>query len=453
MKNGRVPGWVRLVLIAAHVLALVWSLRVGSWMFPDSDRYQQAASNMRNYGVLYARPFVAEPRGKDVQEFTIRPPGYPLMLMALDGVRRPVYALLAQNALSLSVLLLLLRWWAKREPGKRKQWSGALLLILSCPGQFIYANALMSEILMQSLVTVMAALALLFLATKRSLYFLGSCVALSLGLLVKPVLFPLAALAAGSGVALTWQRKRVSLAFIGLLPVLVAGGYMGWNQQRTGYFHFSSIAEINLLHYNAAGVVRQKLGPEAEDAWVAAVLREADTQPTFAARQKVISARSMATLAEQPVVYARQHLAGMGAFFLDPGRFDVSQFFQLATPANGGLLSQVRSHGVMHALRSLPLGMLAWLGLITLANVARLWLAVRGFRLLGKAPAPWRHGRWLVLGIVVYVALLTGPLGAARFMVPVWPLWLGLALVGLASLAPENDSKAQKPTVVSEDQG
>jgi hypothetical protein len=33
--------------------------------------------------------------------------------------------------------------------------------------------------------------------------------------------------------------------------------------------------------------------------------------------------------------------------------------------------------------------------------------------------------------LVAYVALLTGPLGAARFLVPVWPLWLALALRGL----------------------
>ncbi len=43
--------------------------------------------------------------------------------------------------------------------------------------------------------------------------------------------------------------------------------------QRTGYFHFSSIAEINLLHYNAAGVVRQLDGPAAEEKWVAGVLQ------------------------------------------------------------------------------------------------------------------------------------------------------------------------------------
>ena len=36
-----------------------------------------------------------------------------------------------------------------------------------------------------------------------------------------------------------------------------------------------------------------------------------------------------------------------------------------------------------------------------------------------------------MLGLVAYVALLTGPLGAARFVVPVLPLLLAAAGAGL----------------------
>jgi hypothetical protein len=72
--------------------------------------------------------------------------------------------------------------------------------------------------------------------------------------------------------------------------------------------------------------------------------------------------------------------------------------------------------------------------------------------LLGEAPSPWREGRWVVLGVILYIALLTGPLGAARFMVPVWPLVLGLALVGLQSPF-RQDSEAEKTATMGENQG
>ena len=162
-----------------------------------------------------------------------------------------------------------------------------------------------------------------------------------------------------------------------------------------------------------------------------AVLREANDQPDFATRQELIHSRATAVLKAHPVVYARQHAQGMAAMFLDPGRFDISQFLGLAPLPGGGLLTQVRAGGVLRALVRLPLGLLSVLGLVLLANVARLALAARGFLALGNG-APWlRRGRWVAVGLLFYVAFLTGPLGAARFLVPVWPLLLALALVGL----------------------
>ena len=222
------------------------------------------------------------------------------------------------------------------------------------------------------------------------------------------------------------------LLAIGLVPLLVMGAYMAWNQHRTGYFHFSSITEINLLHYNAAGVVRQMQGPAAEEAWVAQVVRLANAQDSFAARQRLIQQKAERVLLAHPWVYARQHVVGMATFFLDPGRFDVSEFLGLAPLRGGGLLAQVRANGLWHAVRQLPWALLTGLIIVGLANLARLLLAVRGFRRLGQeAAGTERAGRWIAVGLLVYLALLTGPLGAARFLMPVWPMLLGLALMGL----------------------
>ena len=206
---------------------------------------------------------------------------------------------------------------------------------------------------------------------------------------------------------------------------------MAWNQQRTGYFHFSSIAEINLLHYNAAGVVRQVEGPAAEEAWVAGVLRAANAQKDFAARQRLIQTRAKAMVLAHPWVYAQQHVLGMAAFLLDPGRFDISEFLGLAPLAGGGLLAQVRAGAWGRAIGQLPLALLAGLLVVLLANSIRLALAVRGFWQLGRGPAAWRAWRLVAVGLLAYLALLTGPLGAARFLMPAWPLLLGLALMGL----------------------
>lgn len=433
MEHGRVPGWVWMVLGLVHVLAMAWSMHSGRWHFPDSERYRQAATNLVQHGQLYARVWPADaPRGQEVQEFTIRPPGYPTILAALgSAAANPWLVLLLQNALSLLTLGTVLHWWAHWARPLPKHWFGALALILTFPAQLIYANAVMSEEFLQVLLLALTAAAVAFYQTGQLRYWMAVAGAVTLALLLKPVCCLMAVGVGVGGLVFGWRRRQPWVLVVGLLPLLVTGAYMAWNQQRTGYFHFSSITEINLLHYNAAGVVRQVQGQVAEDAWLAHILSLAKEQDSFAARQRLIQQEAEAVLWAHPWVYTRQHVQGMATFFLDPGRFDISEFLGLAPMTGGGLLAQVRAGGLWRAVGRLPLGLLTALLGILLANIARLVLAVRGFRRLGRVTMPWRAGRWVAAGVLTYLALLTGPLGAARFLMPAWPLLLGLALMGL----------------------
>ena len=455
MTNGRVPNWVWAVLVGTHLLAFGWALEQGSWDFPDSGRYLQAAGNLRVYGVLYARPWPdIPPHGQAVQEFTIRPLGYPLLVMGLTvGMTRPVILLVVQNLLSLLNIGLVLSWWSRWAQPKASQWVTAVVSVLTFPAQLIYANAVMSEMLLQAAVVAMLGAGLAFIETKRSRYFVGVAAATIAALLLKPVFYPFVIIVAALGMWQAWRVKRIDLALIGLIPLVVAGLYMGWNEQRTGYFHFSSIAEINLLHYNAAGVVRRIAGSAAEGKWVASVLSEANAQPSFKARQHVIQARAGAMLWAHPVLYAGQHVQGMVVLFLDPGRFDFSHFLQLEPSTNaGGLLAEAQKGSLLRALGRLPLGMMVVLGLVLLANITRLALAVHGFWRLKNSEPVLRYGRWGALGLLLYVALLTGPLGATRFLVPVWPLLFGLALVGLQKRRGLNSSGTNETAPVGKGQ-
>ena len=431
MKGGRVPNWVWAVLVVGHLLAMGWALNRGTWDFPDSGRYRQAAQNLRLYGEPYARPWSAKvPHSQAVQEFTIRPVGYPLAVLGL-GTQGPwpIVLLGVQNVLSLLNIGLIMVCWAQWARPKACSWLVAIAGVLTFPAQFIYANAVMSEMLLQTAVVGLVAAGGLFIENRQKRYFAAVAAFTIVALLLKPVFYPLSVGVAGVGMLLAWRYKRVGLAFIGMVPLMVVGLYMEWNAQRTGYFHFSSIAEINLLHYNAAGVVRQTQGPKAEELWVAGVLREANAQPDFATRQHLIQARAGEVLWAHPVVYTRQHLQGMVAMFLDPGRFDVNQFLGLKSPAGG--LAQVRAGNFVQAVGRMPWGLLGLLGVVLLANVARLVLAIRGFWRLGSSRPMLRYGRWIAAGLLLYVALLTGPLGAARFLEPVWPLLFALSLAGL----------------------
>jgi hypothetical protein len=134
-------------------------------------------------------------------------------------------------------------------------------------------------------------------------------------------------------------------------------------------------------------------------------------------------------------------VVGIGAFFLDPGRFDASVFF--GENQSVGLLAALRSQGLAGVARGVAQQSILLISLLTItliANALRLALALRGLLRpapLGKAgQRDWLGlaapgGRWVAAGLLLYLALLTGPLGAARFLVPGWPLLLALALRGL----------------------
>lgn len=429
------------MLVVVHGLAAAYALHTRHYLFPDSDRYLQAAQNIAQHGQLYARPWPASPpTGQAMQEFSIRPPGYPGLLLVLGA---PPVVLLLQNVLSIWSLAVVLSSWAASRPRPTRPgaWAGALGLALSFPAQLIYANALMSEMVLQAVLVLGAGLAAGFGRTGRVGYLAGLAAALVAAWLLKPVFVPFTVVFAGVAGWLAWRQRRPPLALWGALPLLLACAYMGWNWQRTGYLHFSSISTINLLHYNAAGVLRQAQGPAAEEAWVAQTLRVANAQPTFAARQGAIETAAATVLRQYPLRYAGQHLLGMGTFLLDPGRFDISVFW--GKNQSAGLLAALRSQGLAGLVRGVAQQSVLLIALLILtlaANVLRLALALRGLWRRGlpgaAAPRDWLGlatpgGRWRAAGVLLYLALLTGPLGAARFLVPGWPLLLALALRGL----------------------
>ncbi|WP_400194181.1 hypothetical protein [Hymenobacter sp. B81] len=413
------PRWFWGALVLLHLAALLFQLQQRYYLFPDSDRYLTEAENIVHHGEFYARP-PAEPRHP--QEYTMRPPGYPLWLAALGTPAGYVaWALLAQNVLSLLNLAWITRLVGRYAP---PAWGWWLLLTVTFPGQIIYANVLMSELLLQTAVVGIFASAVACWERPRARHFAALAGWATLAMFVKPVFYPFSALVLAAGLWAAWRQRRAVLAALGALPLVLALLYQGWNAQRTGYFHFSSIAEINLLRYNVRAVLRKVEGPEAADRHLDAIIARAGQQPGYAAEQRYIKAESSRLLRQHLGAYALIHAQGSVNFFLDPGRFDVVHFLGLPEPPGAGLLARFSTAGGYRAVwayvRTLPVGLIAGLLLVAAANALRLLLLLR-FLLDRLAPL---HLRVLVAGLLGYVAVLTGPLGAARFAVPVLPLLL-----------------------------
>ncbi|QHL88635.1 hypothetical protein GU926_14840 [Nibribacter ruber] len=419
VKN-RSHAWAWWALMLLHAAGFLWQLHHQAYRLTDSQQYLNVAQNLHEHGEIYSavwkQPFILE-------GFTLRPPVYPLFILLWQMVTGSIWGvLLAQAVLSLATLYTVQRLWLASAL-QRKFPVLLLVAVVLYPAQIIYANMVMSEILVQALVLGFFVVMRMYWEERQTKWVL--CVALFLiaAMLTKPLFYPFTFLFLIWGIFKAVQQKKVLLLVYAILPLVVAFGYQAYNQQRTGYFHFSSIQEINLRQYNAFGVWEKEHGYAYADSALASLEAQANKQPSFAERQKFLRNASLQVLLQSPVTYAQNHLLGMVHFFLDPGRYDLVHFFGVDGKQGPGLSSHLQTEGyagLWAYLREYNFFFLLALGTLVLANLVKLAaLVLYAFnRQVALAE------RVLLLGIILLVAGLTGPVGVSRYTVPVFPLVL-----------------------------
>jgi hypothetical protein len=419
-------GGIVLALIAVSMFC--FQLVHQHWLLSDSDEYILASENLFHNGVLYCgdleTPFRTDYLSK-------RPPLYPLLL----GLFSPIpFLLIVQHLLLALNLWLAWRIYQYLNPG-RKGLTFFALLALSF-SIFIYPNLVMTEVWLQSMLTVAAWLLLQFWEKGNHTTALLLSITIGLSVWLKPVTWPLAcALSLGIPLLYFCRNRRFRFHFKPWLIGLVAPAFVlvlgGMNFQRTGFFHISSITSINLLQYNAYYTSMRVEGEAAAERWVDEVVDEAKGFEAYAERQTFIRSEAMTRIGQYPGTYIALHLKGIAHFFLDPGRFDLYHFFgwKSARGKNTGLLAQFSSdgyRGVWTYLRQQGFLSLLLLGLSFLGKITTL---------IGLCLASWKfRRRWkmlaLLLVIPLYLALVTGPLGASRFAVPVIPILVAVGAAG-----------------------
>lgn len=416
--------WVLIPSIVLHILAGVYALTVGDWYLKDSLEYGYAADNLIEAGRLYAgsadAPFRTEYLSK-------RPPVYPLLLAGVrlltggDGLMLVIQAALGVFCLWLSCRLIL-----KIHPGFR-HWAWLTPFIVLYPAQYIYANLIMTELWLQAMLLAMTYALWCAWEKKSLLWFWVYTGLLVVGILTKPVLYVFVLPNVIIVCVYAWKWRSLGYVAAGVVPILLVLGYMEWNHQRTGYFHFSSIQNLSLLQYTTTSYLIQTEGYAAAEAIVDTLYIRAQLNPDFAAGQRTIQAGCVEILTENPGKYLVYHVKGMINFFLDPGRFDLYTFFQIESSQGGGLFDAYSSDGyagIWAYLKKQPVAILFLLLLVTLLNALKLFaLVVSVFH----RKLDWIQ-RAILLLFVVYIAGLTGVSGASRFALPVYPLMvLGVA--------------------------
>lgn len=432
--NKKTFTWILIILL--HALAFSYQLIHETPYLTDSKGYLQEAENIRTHFIFYCNS-LSEPT--DLRAFSMRPPLYPLFLAIIKSVwNSDLFVLFCQNLLSFFNFWLIFKL-LKPTQLIQNQYIYLLLAILFFPAQALYANLIMAEILLQTLLVLFFYAAIQFIRSKHFKHFALVALWLSLAILTKPVMQFFALIYLAGAIYFTFKEKQKKLLIAGILPLFVILAFSYRNYIQTGYFHFSSIKEINLLHYNMAFFLQKQHGLAYADSVEKAIETQAGLQPTFRKQQEYINQACTRILTKNLWPYLQFHLKGVVHFFLDPGRFDLYTFLNLQSQNAEGLLTIFSSKGyagVINYLRTQPILILFYLVLIFIFNAIRLVFFIRSCFLNTFSIGV----RLLCLLLVCYIAFLTGPLGASRFLVPVFPVMLYAAVSGFPNFGNKTDT-------------
>lgn len=379
------------------------------------------ADNMSATGSWYAEDWNSRML---VDYFSIRPPLYASIILFFRLFSNSIFALLIfQNIISIFTCWLIYNvaqqqgFFSKKT--QRIFWAGVLLY----PAQMIHANFVMTEIVFQLWLTSIFITLFNFVTQpsfKRSAllaFFLSLC------LLTKPVSLFLPFLVWGfMGWSVFKKKASWQLLFPQIIVLLTFQGICMQNQHATGYYHYSSIKSINQLKYNARYTLVAAKGEQHADSVVAAVMHEADAAANYGDRLTIMNDYANRIIMEYPLSFAKVYTKGVLAFFIDPGRFDMFHFFALEEKGTVGLMHEMQTKGLsalVPYIRKAPVAVLVLLVICCLWNIA-----VTAAFIYFACTCTNHALRNIVLILILYIALATGPVGVSRYRVPVFPLLL-----------------------------
>lgn len=367
---------------------------------------------------------------------TQRQPLYPLLLSL-------VYAFSVNNWIVLvlqNVLSMFNIWYLRRGLtviGYRGGYDWLLLvLLLAYPIQFIYANTISPEILLQTFTLIYLLQMVRLLQHRRWSHAALASLALIAGLFVKPVLYPFVVV--HLALVLLWAfRGRMPLLRalgLGILPLLAVLMYNYWNLQRTGKFHFSSNQAFNAIYYNYFYYSEKEGGRKAK-AFLAVEQARLDSIENYAERYDYANARGIALLKSHFVPYTAFHLKHSARYFIEPGKSEIDLFTgkltlaQLYDVGGKGFKATLKEQGIKALpgyIKNNPSLLVALVVfLFNLLRLAGVVLFLRSRRVLLPV-------RLLLAGVFCYFALTTGPIANTHYFLPISLMVIGCAVTGFA---------------------
>lgn len=419
------------IIILVHLVYFLLAWHYTRIYMGDSFEYIYEALNIKNHAFFYSgNPALPiEP-----EYMTQRQPLYPLFLMAvyLFTVNNWM-VLLLQNALSIFNVLYTRKILFRLGYNSKYDWL-LLLLVIAYPAQFINANTIAPDILLQTFTLLYFGSFVDLQQTRQAKFALWMSLWLICGMFVKPVLYPFVAVHIVILIVVTiWTKLSTkSLALAALLPICAVLLYNYWNYNRTGKFHFSSNQAFNAIYYYYPYVFRHA-GQDSAARFLQAERRAIAAAPDYKGRYEQANARGATLLKVHFGSYMFFHLTHSARILIEPGKAELDLFTgkltygKLYSKEQTGFLATWKSKGMRgmgEYFRNNPSMIVVIIVLLfNLVRLLGLYLFITN-----------RRNHWLirlfVAGFICYFAIAAGPIANTRYFLPVSLIAIGAAVLG-----------------------
>jgi hypothetical protein len=441
--NKKQIPWLLLFLVQLGFL--VFGLETKHIYTADSAEYLHQAENIFHEGSTYCGDPTIEPREPPL--YSRRPPGYgTFILLSSFFLTIPYLTLFFQCLLSVFNLYIGYRILRFIRP-EIKPTGLYLAAVLFAPSQFIYAVHYMNEIPFQTCLLLGLYYLLRFEQHDGKISELYKHHLCLIGCyLIKPVAMFLWIFSI-LHVILTKKdtKATVELSLLSTLHLLIIGGTMWYNYYRVGIAEYSSIGHKLFINYNLPALLNNLYGPEKAAYIVDSLQTEMSTE-SYPIQAAIADQFIRDEISNHPLNYFTVHVKGMLFFITDIGRWDVELMrkgrdYVEQLPS---LTKKYKSGGASAVLDYFrewnPLYLLYFaLSIISLAFVLVLFIQQLFFNRTNRSFI------YLVAGIALYFAFLTGPSGSARFRVPVYPLIVAIAAGAIADYRRKIANSEQEP--------
>ena len=409
----------------------------------DSFEYVYQALNIKNDFWFYS----GNPALPVEEEYlTIRPPLYSLFLTTVYlFIESNWVVIFLQNLLSIFNILYLRD--TIRKIGYKRRYDYILMaFVMLYPSQFINANTIAPDILLQTAVLIYFRYFILLITEKKWRHAYWMSLALVAGFLIKPVLYPFTLVHCIIVLLLAAYMRHGLLrsAFAAILPVCALLLCIGINLQRTGKAHYSSNQAFNAIYYYYF-YFGDKEGIDKADAFLDAERAKIAAMPRYEDRYDYANARGMQLLRQNFVPYMLYHIKHSARLLIDPGKAEWDMFTgrltlgRLYSKEQTGFYATLKRDGIggMRAYISrnpsfAPIMIVLFFNMLRLAGML-LFLLNRRFN--------WRV-RLFVFCFIGYFAITTGPIANPRYFIPVSLIAIGCATMGYQRLLSGRKNKA-----------